>query len=74
MSRVFGPFASTKRRALQDASGKIATSGPKPVSPVHSKKLRERSLETSSFHDIIEAVNVQPMPDGIEHPNRIVSS
>jgi hypothetical protein len=38
------------------------------------EKFRERSLETSSFYDIIEAVNVQPMPDGVEHPNRIVPS
>ena len=42
--------------------------------PSIQEKSRERSLEISSFHDIIEAVNVQPMPDGVEHPNRIVSS
>jgi hypothetical protein len=41
---------------------------------VHQEKFRERSLETSSFDNIIEAVNVQPMSDGVEHPNRIVSS
>ena len=42
--------------------------------PSIQEKFRERSLETSSFYDIIEAVNVQPMSDGVEHPNRIVPS
>lgn len=71
---VWGPFPSRTTVALFGTRQAISRlPGRNPVWSIQ-EKFTQRRLEISRLDDIIETVDIQPMPDGIENPNWIVPS